>query len=246
MERLHKTLARAGVGSRRKCEELISAGRVKVNGKIVSTLGSKVNPRQDRIEVDGQPIALPREHIYVMLNKPAGYVSTVRDPQGRPTVMDLVSMQERVYPVGRLDVDSEGLLLLTDDGELTHRLTHPSYEHEKEYHVWVEGKPKARTLQRLREGIELEDGFTWPAEVTVLRQEAAGTWLRFVIHEGRKRQLRRMCQAVGHRVLRLMRVRLGPVRLGDLAPGSHRPLTEDERDRLREAAGLPRAESIRE
>jgi 23S rRNA pseudouridine2605 synthase len=246
MERLHRTLARAGVGSRRKCEELIAAGRVKVNGKTVSTLGSKVNPGQDRIEVDGQLIALPREHIYVMLNKPAGYVSTVRDPQGRPTVMDLVSMQERVYPVGRLDVDSEGLLLLTDDGELTHRLTHPSYEHEKEYHVWVEGKPKARTLQRLREGIELEDGFTWPAEVTVLRQEAGGTWLRFVIHEGRRRQLRRMCQAVGHRVLRLMRVRLGPVRLGDLPPGSHRPLTEDERDGIREAAGLSRAESMQE
>jgi 23S rRNA pseudouridine2605 synthase len=238
MERLHKVLARSGVASRRKCEELIAAGRVKVNGETVSTPGSKVDPGHDRIEVDGKPIALPREHIYLLLNKPVGYVSTVHDPQGRPTVMDLVRRPGRLYPVGRLDMDSEGLLLLTDDGELTQRLTHPSYEHEKEYHVWVDGLPTARTLQHLREGIELEDGFTWPAEVTVLRQEGDGTWLRIVVHEGRRRQLRRMCKAVGHPVRRLIRVRTGPVTLGDLPPGRHRPLTEEELELLRQAVGL--------
>jgi 23S rRNA pseudouridine2605 synthase len=238
MERLHKVLARSGVASRRRCEELIAAGRVKVNGETVSTPGSKVDPEHERIEVDGKPIALPREHIYLLLNKPAGYVSTVHDPQGRPTVMDLVRAPGRLYPVGRLDMDSEGLLLLTDDGDLTQRLTHPSYEHEKEYHVWVDGRPTARTLRRLREGIELEDGFTRPAEVTVLRQEADGTWLRFVVHEGRKRQLRRMCTAVGHPVRRLLRVRMGPVHLGDLSPGQYRPLTEEEHDLLKQAVGL--------
>jgi len=238
MERLHKVLARAGVASRRKCEELIAAGRVKVNGEIIATPGRKVDPEHDRIEVDGKLIALPREHTYLLLNKPVGYVSTVRDPQGRPTVMDLVRTSQRLYPVGRLDTESEGLLLLTDDGELTQRLTHPSYEHEKEYHLWVEGQPTARTLQHLRQGIELEDGFTWPAEVTILRHEAGGTWLRFVIHEGRKRQLRRMCQAVGHPVRRLIRVRMGPLILGDLPPGQHRPLTKEEQELLRVAAGL--------
>jgi pseudouridine synthase len=152
--------------------------------------------------------------------------------------MELVDRSERLYPVGRLDIDSEGLLLLTDDGELTQRLTHPSYEHEKEYHVLVHGQPTQCTLQRLRQGIELEDGFTWPADVTVLRQDSGGTWLRFVIHEGRKRQLRRMCQAVGHSVQRLTRVRMGPLTLGDLSQGQCRPLTVEERTLLRKAAGL--------
>ncbi|MEM4724088.1 MAG: pseudouridine synthase, partial [Candidatus Hadarchaeum sp.] len=138
MERLHKVLARAGVASRRKCEELIAAGRVRVNGEIVSKLGSKVDPERDRIEVDGKAITLPRKHTYLMLHKPIGYVCTAHDPQGRPTIMDLIPLHKRLYPVGRLDKDSEGLVLLTDDGDLTHCLTHPSHEHEKEYHVLVE------------------------------------------------------------------------------------------------------------
>jgi pseudouridine synthase len=239
VERLHKVLARAGVASRRKCEELIAAGRVKVNGEVVSTLGSKVDPARDSIEVDGKPIILSRKHTYLMLHKPVGYVCTVQDPQGRPTIMDLIPLKERLYPVGRLDKDSEGLLLLTDDGELTHRLTHPSHEHEKEYHVLVEGQPSVSALQRLREGVVLNDGFTWPADVTVLKQNAEGTWLRFVIHEGRKRQLRRMCQAIGHPVRRLIRVRIGPLHLGGLPPGQYRPLTEEERLLLRRTVGLP-------
>ena len=237
MERLHRFLARAGVASRRKCEQLIAAGRVRVNGLTVTVPGSRVDPEHDRIEVDGKPIVLPCKYTYLLLNKPVGYVSTVRDPQGRPTVMDLVSAQERLYPVGRLDVDSEGLLLLTNDGDLMQRLTHPSYEHEKEYHVCVEGQPTPHTMQRLREGIELEDGFTWPAEVTVLRQDSGSTWLRFVIHEGRKRQLRRMCKAVGHPVQRLIRVRIGPLTLGDLMPGQYRSLTNEEQTLLKKAVG---------
>jgi len=238
VQRLHKLLSQAGVASRRKCEDLIAAGRVKVNGQTASLPGSQVDPARDRVEVDGRPVALPREHVYLLINKPAGYVSTVRDPQGRHTVMDLVPQGRRLYPVGRLDRDSEGLLLLTDDGELTQRLTHPSFEHEKEYQVLVAGQPGEGDLQRLRQGVELEDGLTYPAEVGVLRVEGAGTWLRFLIHEGRKRQLRRMCEAVGHPAQRLVRVRMGPLMLGDLGSGQHRPLSPAERTRLRQAAGL--------
>jgi pseudouridine synthase len=238
VERLHKFLSQAGVASRRKCEELIAAGRVKVNGETVSLAGSKVDPEHDRVEVDGKPVALPKRHVYWLLNKPAGYVSTVRDPQGRPTVIDLVNQAERLYPVGRLDLDSEGLLLLTDDGELTQRLTHPSYEHEREYQVLVEGRPTQNALQRLRAGVELEDGLTSAADVAVIRTDAGRTWLRLVIHEGRKRQLRRMCDAVGHPVRRVIRVRMGPLTLGDLRPGQHRPLTAQERTQLRKAVGL--------
>ena len=238
MERLQRFLSRAGVASRRKSEELIAAGRVKVNGETVSIPGSKVDPEHDRVEVDGQPVTLPPGHVYWLLNKPAGYVSTVSDPQGRPTVVDLVKQAQRLYPVGRLDRDSEGLLLLTDDGELTQRLTHPSYEHEKEYQVLVEGHPTQDVLRRLSAGVELEDGLTAPAGVTILRTEASGTWLRFVIHEGRKRQLRRMCDAVGHPARRLIRVRMGPLTLDGLAPGQYRALTAQESTRLRKAAGL--------
>jgi 23S rRNA pseudouridine2605 synthase len=226
------------VASRRKCEELIAAGRVRVNGETASLPGSKVDPEHDHVEVDGQPVALPERRVYWLLNKPAGYVSTVRDPQGRPTVVDLVNQDQRLYPVGRLDQDSEGLLLLTDDGELTQRVTHPSYEHEKEYEVLVEGRPSQSALQRLRAGVELKDGVTCAADVTVMRTDAGGTWLRFVIHEGRNRQVRRMCDAVGHPARRLIRVRMGPLTLGDLPAGQYRPLTAQERTQLRGAVGL--------
>jgi 23S rRNA pseudouridine2605 synthase len=235
VERLQKVLARAGVASRRKCEELIAAGRVRINGQTVCTPGAQIDARSDRVEVDGQPIAMSTSCVYWLVNKPVGYLSTVSDPRGRPTVLDLVSPQERLYPVGRLDFDSEGLILLTNDGELAQRLTHPSFEHEKEYHVWVDGQPSERSLRRLREGIELEDGFTWPARVQVLREEEGGTWLRFVIHEGRKRQLRRMCETVSHPVRRLIRVRMGPLGLGDLPTGGSRALTQAELGALKEA-----------
>jgi 23S rRNA pseudouridine2605 synthase len=238
VERLQRFLARAGLASRRSCEEMITAGRVRVNGSTVTVLGTQVDPAHDVIEVDGQPVSAPAGPVYLLLNKPSGYLSTARDPGGRPTVLDLVASKTRLYPVGRLDLDSEGLLLLTNDGDLAQRLAHPSFEHEKEYHVCVEGRPTAHALRRLREGIELEDGFTWPAEVDELRQDQGCTWLRFVIHEGRKRQLRRMCAAVGHPVRRLIRVRMGPLLLGDLPSGKHRALTAAELDLLRQAAGL--------
>lgn len=237
-ERLQKILAHAGVASRRKCEQMIAAGRVQVNGETITEMGSKVDPERDRIHVDGKPITVGQQHTYLLLNKPVGCLSTVRDPKGRPTVMDLVHTEERLYPVGRLDMLSEGLLLLTDDGPLTQRLTHPSYEHEKEYRVWVDGTPTERALQRLREGIELEDGFTRPAKVRLMRRESGGSWLRFVIHEGRNRQLRRMCRAVGHPVRKVIRVRVGPLTLGDLQPGKYRRLTRKEKSLLREAVGL--------
>jgi 23S rRNA pseudouridine2605 synthase len=245
VERLQRFLARAGLASRRKCEEMITAGRVRVNGSTVTVLGTQVDPQHDVIEVDGQPVQVSAARVYLLLNKPAGYLSTARDSRGRPTVLDLVASTTRLYPVGRLDLDSEGLLLLTNDGELAQRLVHPRFEHEKEYHVCAEGRPTARTLQRLREGIELEDGFTWPAQVDELREDQGCTWLRFVIHEGRKRQLRRMCAAVGHPVRRLIRVRMGLLSLGDLASGEHRALTADELKRLKQAAGLDQVSSRR-
>jgi 23S rRNA pseudouridine2605 synthase len=237
-ERLQKVMAHAGIASRRRSEDIIQAGRVTVNGEVVTELGTKVNPERDLIAVDGTPIHVDSAHTYIMLYKPAGVISTVDDPRGRATVRELVDVDARVYPAGRLDLDSEGLVLLTDDGELTYRLTHPSYEHQKEYHVLVAGHPTQSALERLRSGIRLEDGVhgsepTAPAEVDVLRQEKDGTWLRVVLHEGRKRQIRRMADTVGHPVKRLIRVRLGTLRLGSLGPGVWRHLSRQEIDELR-------------
>lgn len=232
---MQKVLAAAGYGSRRACEELIRQGRVQVNGQVVTALGTRVDPNRDEISVDGRPIAAPEEKVYLILNKPPGYVSTAHDPWGRPTVLDLVPHQGRLYPVGRLDVDSEGLLLLTNDGELTHRLTHPRYEHEKEYLVLVKGHPTDAVLSQLRQGVDLEEGRTAPAQVSRVRPGRVGcptppgtTWLRIGLHEGRKRQIRRMCAAVGHPVQRLIRVRMGPLRLGPLQPGQWRYVTQQE------------------
>jgi len=234
-------MARAGVGSRRACEQLIRQGRVQVNGQVVRQLGTRADPRHDEIFVDGQPLAAADAQVYLMLHKPPGYLSTTHDPHGRPTVLDLLSVPQRVYPVGRLDLDSEGLLLLTNDGPLTQRLTHPRYQHEREYRVLVRGQPGRQALRALRQGIELEDGQTSPAEVRLIQgQPAPGgtTWLRVVLREGRKRQIRRMCATVGHPVERLIRVRTGPLHLGDLEPGASRPLTRQEIRSLRASAGL--------
>jgi 23S rRNA pseudouridine2605 synthase len=234
VERLQKVLAQAGVASRRACEELIRQGRVQVNGQVVTELGTKVDPNLDEISVDGAPIAGPAEKVYLILNKPPGYISTVHDRWGRPTVLDLIPHRGRLYPVGRLDAESEGLLLLTNDGRLTHRLTHPRYEHEKEYLALVKGRPKDAVLSQLRQGVDLEEGRTAPAKVSrASRKEGletppGTTWLRIVVHEGRKRQIRRMCAAVRHPVQRLIRVRMGPLRLGTLKPGQWRPVTERE------------------
>ena len=240
-ERLQKIMAQAGVGSRRACEQLIRQGRVQVNGRVVRQLGTRADPQRDEILVDGQSLAAADAQVYLILHKPPGYLSTTHDPHGRPTVLDLLSVPQRVYPVGRLDMDSEGLLLLTNDGPLTQRLTHPRYQHEREYRVLVRGQPGRQALRALRQGVELEDGQTSPAEVRLIQgQPAPGgtTWLRIVLREGRKRQIRRMCAAVGHPVQRLIRVRMGPLYLGDLKPGASRPLTRQEIKSLRASADL--------
>ena len=239
-ERLQKILARAGVASRRAAEELIRQGQVAVDGRVVREPGTKADPQTQRITVKGQPLPQPEPHQYWLLHKPAGVVSTARDPQGRPQVLDLLPPQARgrLFPVGRLDRDSEGLILLTNHGELAHRLTHPSFQVPKHYRVWVKGHPSRQAIARLRQGLELDDGPTAPARVYLKAASPRQSKLSFVIHEGRKRIIRRMCQAVGHPVLRLVRVGLGPLRLGDLPPGAARALSDQEVRQLLQAAGL--------
>lgn len=232
-ERLQKALARAGVASRRQSEEMIRAGRVCVNGTVVTEMGLRVDPATDRIEVDGQPVRPPAAFVYYMLHKPRGVVSTVRDEGGRRTVLDLVPVAERVYPVGRLDMDSEGLILLTNDGALTHVLTHPRFAHEKEYHVLVVGQPAPEALQRLREGIALADGTARADEATLLTS-SQNSWVRIIVHEGRKHLVRQMLEAIGHPVLRLVRVRIGSLRLGKLPVSQYRALSPEEIANLRE------------
>ena len=231
-ERLQKILAAAGVASRRKAEELISAGRVTVNGKTVTELGTKADPSHDRICVDGTPVQAAEKRVYLLLHKPKGYVTTTSDPQGRPTVMELLGEQaERLYPVGRLDYASEGLLLLTNDGELAQRLTRAASHIPKTYHVKISGRPSGQSLERLRNGvtIALEDGRrvkTAPAKVRLLA-DAPNPWYEMVLIEGRNRQIRRMFHHVGHHVEKIKRVAMGPLRL-DVAPGKFRELTEQE------------------
>ena len=223
-ERLQKVLARAGLGSRRACEELIAAGRVSVDGEVAS-LGRRIDVSTARVEVDGNLIPVAPDLVYYLLNKPDGVVTTADDPQGRPTVVALVPTEPRVFPVGRLDRHTEGLLILTNDGALAQLLTHPSHGVAKEYVAEVAGgTPAPGALRALREGVQLEDGLTAPAEVGVLAEGV----LRLVIHEGRNRQVRRMCDAVGHPVQRLVRTRIGPLRDTKLAPGRWRALRAEE------------------
>jgi 23S rRNA pseudouridine2605 synthase len=225
--RLQKVLAEAGLGSRRVCEEMILARRVTVDG-TVAAIGRRVDPERDAIALDGVPVPTRPGLVYYLLNKPRDVISTAQDPQGRPTVVDLVPAEPRVYPVGRLDGDTEGLLLLTNDGDLTHRLTHPSFGVEKEYLAEVEGVPARAALRRLREGVTLDDGPTAPARVALAGGGSGTSALTIVIHEGRNRQIRRMCEAIGHPVRRLVRTRVGPVTDRDLAPGEWRSLTTAE------------------
>ena len=222
-ERLQKVLARTGFGSRRVCENLIADGHVRVNGEVAD-LGRRVEVATDLVEVDGVPIGVREGLVYYLLHKPRGVVTTASDPQGRLVVVDLVPSSPRVFPVGRLDTDTEGLLLLTNDGQLAHRLTHPSFGVEKEYLAEVEGTPTPAAVRRLREGIELDDGPTAPAKVALV----APNGLRIVIHEGRNRQVRRMCEAVGFPVVRLVRTRVGVLVDRSLKPGEWRPLETGE------------------
>jgi 23S rRNA pseudouridine2605 synthase len=241
-ERLQKVLASRGWGSRRVCEELIAAGRVTVNGEVAQ-LGRRV-AGDDRVEVDGAPVGIRPELVHYLLNKPAGVLSTASDPQGRRTVVQLVPDEPRVFPVGRLDADTEGLLLLTNDGELANRLAHPSHGVEKEYLATVAthgGPVSAGAIRRLREGVELDDGATAPARVS---QPSPGV-LRITIHEGRNRQVRRMCEAVGHPVTRLVRTRIGPLRDRRLRPGTWRHLTAAEIRDLARAIAVPAPSSTR-
>ena len=229
-ERLQKVLARSGVASRRVSEDLISSGRVTINGKV-ATLGDKAK-ELDRIELDGVPVLRDPNLVHYLLHKPRTVVSTASDPEGRETVVDLVSSEARIFPVGRLDADSEGLIILTNDGDLTQRLTHPSFGVPKEYLAHVQGVPTPAAIRRLREGIKLEDGVTSPAEVSMPQDGL----LRLVIHEGRNRQVRRMCEAVGRPVLRLVRVRIGPITDSSLSAGEWRSMTRDEVRSLYEEA----------
>ncbi len=223
--RLAKYLASAGIASRRAAEAIVRDGRVSVGGSVVTDPARDVGP-EDAVALDGAPVQQPRERVVYALNKPAGVVSTARDPQGRPTVVSLIpGASARLYPVGRLDADTTGLILLTDDGELAHRLTHPRFEVEKTYRAVVANPPVQESeLRALRDGVELDDRRTAPARVRRLGPDA----LELTIHEGRKRQVRRMCEAVGHPVRRLERVAFGPLRLGGLKPGSYRKLEPRE------------------
>jgi len=234
-ERLQKVLAQSGLGSRRICENLIEDGRVEVNGKTAE-LGRRVDVGRDKVFVDGVQIGVLPDSVYYLLNKTKGVVTTADDPQGRPTVVEIVPAEPRVFPVGRLDMDTEGLLILTNDGDLTHRLTHPSYGVDKEYIAHVKGTVARGALRRLRDGIELEDGMTAPAQASLLDPSV----IRLTIHEGRNRQVRRMCDAIGHPVQRLVRSRIGPLRDNKLRPGSWRELTQDEVRALERASSQKR------
>lgn len=225
-ERLQKILAKAGIASRRKAEELIREGKVKVDGRVVTEMGIRVDPDTQDIECAGVAIAKQEEKIYILLHKPAGFLSTVDDPQGRPIVTSLLqNVKERVYPVGRLDLDTEGALLLTNDGELAQKILHPSHEVNKTYVAQVKGLPDKKKLGALARGIVLEGRKTWPADIEVLHAEAKMTTIKIIIHEGRKRQVRKMFEAVGHPVLHLKRTAYGQLQLGDLAPGKYRFLS---------------------
>jgi 23S rRNA pseudouridine2605 synthase len=226
-ERLQKALARAGLGSRRSCEQLVAEGRVTVNGRVAS-LGDRVDALTDRVEVDGVRVPVAPDLRYYVLNKPPGVVTTLRDPQGRRTITEFIPSGPRVFPVGRLDRDSEGLLLLTNDGELANRLTHPRYGVEKEYLAEVEGTPSDRALARLVRGVELEDGVARAISARRVGGARGRGAIRVVMGEGRKREVRRMLAAVGLPVQRLVRLRMGPLRLGHLRPGQIRPLEPDE------------------
>ncbi len=236
-ERLQKIISAAGVASRRSAEQLIVEGRVRVNGKVVTELGAKADANNDHIKVDGKLINPKQPRTYIMLNKPAGYVTTMSDPEGRPTVQDLLKgIKTRVYPVGRLDYNTEGLLLMTNDGDFAHLITHPKHEFPKTYLAKVKGVLDDRAIEMLEKGIFLQDGKTAPAKVKKIRKEEMNSWVEITIHEGRKRQVRRMFDHVGRSVIKLKRIRTGGLSLGDLPEGRFRHLTLDEVKTLRETA----------
>jgi 23S rRNA pseudouridine2605 synthase len=229
-ERLQKILAQAGIASRRKAEELIKQGRVAVDGMVVTEMGIKVDPARKTVTFDNKPIIRATTKVYILLNKPKGYVSTVRDPQGRPTVTSLLAGLggQRVFPVGRLDLDTEGALLLTNDGDLAQKVQHPSHEVNKTYEATVTGRPEREKLARVEAGIEIEGRKTWPARLKISSRQAGRTTIRITIHEGRKRQVRKMFDAIGHPVVHLRRIAYGRLDLGDLPLGKYRLLNDKD------------------
>lgn len=243
-ERLQKALAHAGVGSRRAVEELIDQGRIHVNGRTAH-LGQRIDISNDKVEVDGSPVPLGPELVYYLMNKPSGVVTTASDPQGRPTVVDLLDVPARVWPVGRLDIYSEGALILTNDGDLTLRLTHPRYAVPKTYVVEVTGEPSRAALRTLARGVQLDDGVTAPAEVRVLGRSGRGALIELRLVEGRNREIRRMFEAVGYPVARLARTAIGPLGLGHLKPGGVRRLGPAESQALYRASVAGGAQGAR-
>ena len=239
-ERLQKVLASAGIASRRKSEEIILQGRVTVNRKVVTELGTKVDPDRDEIRVDGERIETGTRRVYIMVNKPKGVLSAMEDDRGRDALGDLVPVPARLYPVGRLDADSEGLILLTDDGELANLLTHPRYEHHKQYLALVNGHPSEKTLEAWRRGVLLEDKPTAPARVGIIKRERDSTLLKIEMREGRKRQIRSVAALLGHPVRELRRIGLGPLQLGSLSSGQWRYLTDREIGQLKSLKNKPK------
>ena len=236
MERLQKVMAKAGVASRRRSEELILRGHVEIDGKIVREMGVKIDPTVNKISVFGKEISVKAPREYIILNKPSGYLTTVKDPYNRPTVMQLVGDPEYgLFPVGRLDQKTTGLLILTNDGDLAYRLTHPKHKVAKVYEVEVRGAPDPKAIWKLRNGVILEDGKTRPAEVSIINRGPGSSILTITIHEGKKRQVRRMCQAINHPVIKLNRLSIGPIELGDLESGHWRYLEANELAKLKDS-----------
>lgn len=237
LERLQKYMAGHGLASRRACEEIIASGRVKVNGRTITEMGYSVDPSRDRVEVDGRVLRKPEKKIYIMINKPRGYLTSLRDPGGRKIVTDLLNdVNERVFPVGRLDYDSEGMLLLTNDGDLAFRLTHPGHMAEKTYRVRMKGIPGRRELEALSRGMMLDDGMTAPARVSFIDDRDGNALIEISVTEGRNRQVRRMFEALGYEVLRLKRTSMGGLHLGELKPGQYRHLKDSEVKTLKNIA----------
>lgn len=237
--RLNRFLANAGVASRRKSDLLIKTGRISVNGKVTYDYSFDIDPEVDTVTLDGRPVYLESKHTYIIINKPAGYIVSVGDTHNRKTVLELLPVKDRrLFPVGRLDMDTEGVLLLTDDGELCYRLTHPRYMVGKKYHAEVRGVPDQTDLQTLRDGVDLGEGRTSPAEVRVEGFVKDNAVLEITVHEGKKRQIKRMCEAVGHPIFKLRRVDFAGIGLVGLSLGQYRYLTEDEVDRLKRKVGL--------
>jgi pseudouridine synthase len=231
--RLQKFLSQCGIASRRQAEDLIKAGRIQVNGRTVTDMGIKIDPNQHEVRFDGAPITLPKELIYILLNKPKGYVTTLSDPQGRPIVTSLVKdIPERLFPVGRLDLDTEGALILTNDGEFAQRIQHPSHEITKTYEAQIAGHPSQNQLRQLAEGILIDDKITARARITIMKRKRHTTLVQITIHEGRKRQVKRMFEAIAHPVVQLKRIAYGRLKLNNLESGKYRRLTSGDLEKI--------------